>query len=158
MFLLQPPRRKDVRTSSNSFYWFLSPAVFSICCVPVVPAASYRSCSRETSFSGPPVLFFDLWRDAHTRRDEKQIANQELGKLGNKGQARKNKETKLHATDNKNQKKFFTHNKEKATRKALQGVKAMKTNFERSHTQGTTRTNITMRRKPHEIALGGLKR
>ena len=72
------------------------------------------------------MLFFDLCRrDAHTRRDEKQIANQELGKLGNKSQARENKVTKLHATDNKNQKTFFfTHNKEKATRKALQGVKS----------------------------------
>ena len=55
------------------------------------------------------MLFFDLCRrDAHTRRDEKQIANQELGKLGNKSQARENKGTKLHATDNKNQKTFFT--------------------------------------------------
>ena len=48
-------------------------------------------------------------RDAHTRRDEKQIANQELGKLGNKSQARENKGTKLHATDNKNQKTFSSH-------------------------------------------------
>ena len=34
-----------------------------------------------------PCFFFDLCRrDAHTRRDEKQIASQELGKLGNKSQ------------------------------------------------------------------------
>ena len=85
------------------------------------------SCSEPRIFFRTPkhlfldlrCFFFDLCRrDAHTRRDEKQIANQELGKLGNKGQARKNKGTKLHATDNKNQKTFFTHNKEKATRKA----------------------------------------
>ena len=105
------------------------------------------------------MLFFDLCRgDAHTRRDEKQIANQELGKLGNKSQARENKGTK--ATRNRQQKSknvFFTHNKEKATRKALRGVKSDENKL-KGHTQQTTRTNITMRRKPHEIALGGLKR
>ena len=105
------------------------------------------------------MLFFDLCRrDAHTRRDEKQIANQELGKLGTKSQARENKETKLRATDNKDQKTFFTHNKEKATRKALQGVKSDENKLKGATRKGQQEQNITMRRKPHEIALGGLKR
>ena len=91
------------------------------------------SCSEpRIFFRTPRHLFLDLRcffrpfrKDAHTRRDEKQIANQEFGKLGNKSQASENKGTKLHATDNKNQKTlFFTHNKEKATRKTLQGVKS----------------------------------
>ena len=86
------------------------------------------SCSNPGSFFEPRDIFF--WtsgaffcrRDAHTRRDEKQIANQKLGKLGNKSQARKNKGTKLHATDNKNQKLSYTR------KKRFRGLKAMKTN------------------------------
>ena len=68
--------------------------------------------------------FFDLCRrDAHTRQDEKQIANQKRGKLGNKSQARENK-GQSYTQETTKIKKFFTHNKEKATRKALQGVES----------------------------------
>ena len=78
----------------------------------------------ETSFSGPSVLFFDLCRrDAHTRRDEKQIANQKRGKLGNKSQARENK-GQSYTQETTKILKFFAHNKEKATRKALQRVES----------------------------------
>ena len=99
------------------------------------------SCSEPRIFFRTPRhlfldlrCFFDLCRrDAHTRRDEKEIANQELGKLGNKSQARENKGTKLHATDSKNEKTFFTHNKEKATRKALHGVGSDESRLKEPH-------------------------
>ena len=96
------------------------------------------SCSEpRIFFRTPRHLFLDLrcffstsaGRDAHTRRDEKQIANQEFGKLGNKSQARENKGTKLHATDNKNQKRFSSHTtRRKPHDKRFRGLKAMKTN------------------------------
>ena len=88
------------------------------------------SCSEPRIFFGTPKhLFLDLRccffltsaKKTHTRRDEKQFANQELGKLGNKSQVRENKGAKPHATDNKNQKTFFTHNKKKAIRKRFRG-------------------------------------
>ena len=86
------------------------------------------------SFFEPRDIFF--WtsgaffcgRDAHTRRDEKQIANQELGKLGNKSQERKNKGTELHATDNKNQKLSSHTTRRKPHKKRFRGLKAMKKN------------------------------
>ena len=75
----------------------------------------------ETSFSGPPVLVFDLcWRDAYTAKMRSKLQIR-IRKLGNKKQARENKATKPRATGNKNLKHFSSHNKEKNTRKALQG-------------------------------------
>ena len=131
------------------------------------------SCSEPGSFfeprdifSGPPVLFFDLCRrDAHTRRDEKQIANQELGKLGNKSQARKNKETKLHVTDNKIQKNFFSHTTRRQPReKRFRGLKAMKIershardNKNKHHNEETTRKAL-QRVKSNENKLKGATR
>ena len=68
------------------------------------------------------MLFVDLCRRTHTRRDEKQIANQE-----------KKSHTKSHwgfKMTKKNQmqantlqiKLFFTHNKEKATQKRFRTI------------------------------------
>ena len=92
------------------------------------------SCSEpRIFFRTPRHLFLDLRcffstsaGETHTHQEMRSILQiRNSAKLGNKSKARKNRGTKLHATDNKNQKTlFFTHNKEKATRKALQGVKS----------------------------------
>ena len=85
------------------------------------------SCSEPRIFFRTPRhlfwtsgAFFRLCRrDAHTR---KQIANQKFGKLENKNQARENKGTKLHTTDNKNQKMFLhTQQGESHTKSASGG-------------------------------------
>ena len=92
------------------------------------------SCSEpRIFFRTPRHLFLDLQclfstsaGETHTQakmRSKSQIRNSQI-----KSQARENKATKLHATDNKNLKHFSRTTRRKPHEKRFRGLKAMKTN------------------------------
>ena len=104
----------------------------------------------ETSFSGPPVLFFDVCRrDAHTRRGRNRKSG--IRELENKDQARKNEATRNRQQKSKN---FLRTIRRKPHEKRFRGLKNDENKLKEPHARDNK--NKHHRGESHTKSLSGV--